>query len=102
MRRTGSSWRMPSRGNPVMTMNVQGVTTLLEIFDMPTSIAFYRDVIGFHVVQTSNAGEGFYWAMLTLGGATLMLNTAYDDDARPMAPDPGRVAGHGDTELYFD
>jgi uncharacterized glyoxalase superfamily protein PhnB len=40
--------------------------------------------------------------MLTLGGATLMLNTAYDDDARPMAPDPARVAGHADTELFFE
>ena len=30
-----------------------------------------------------------------------MLNTAYEDDERPPAADPARVAAHGDTALYF-
>jgi catechol 2,3-dioxygenase-like lactoylglutathione lyase family enzyme len=30
-----------------------------------------------------------------------MLNTAYEDDARPAAPDPTRVASHDDTALFF-
>ncbi len=30
-----------------------------------------------------------------------MLNTAYDEGERPVAPDPARVAVHGDTCLYF-
>jgi uncharacterized glyoxalase superfamily protein PhnB len=31
-----------------------------------------------------------------------MLNTLYDPDAeRPPLPDPGRVAAHDDTGLYF-
>jgi hypothetical protein len=30
-----------------------------------------------------------------------MLNTAYESDQRPPAPDPNRVLGHGDTGLYF-
>jgi uncharacterized glyoxalase superfamily protein PhnB len=39
--------------------------------------------------------------MLKLGEATLMLNTAYEKDQRPPVPDPARVRGHGDAELYF-
>ncbi len=30
-----------------------------------------------------------------------MLNTAYEEDARPRAPDPARVAAHEDTAIYF-
>src|SRR5437868_5468665 len=85
-----------------MAIDVRGLTALLEVFDMPTSLAFYRDVLGFEIVQTSDAGEHFYWAMLKLGGATIMLNTAYDEGERPEAPDPGRVSGHADTELFFE
>jgi glyoxylase I family protein len=30
-----------------------------------------------------------------------MVNTAYEHDHRPSAPDPDRVAGHADTALFF-
>jgi catechol 2,3-dioxygenase-like lactoylglutathione lyase family enzyme len=75
---------------------------LVQVFDMPTSIAFYRDVLGFEVVTTSAPrGEHFDWAMLRLNGVELMLNTAYEEDARPAAPDAVRFAAHDDTCLYF-
>ena len=70
---------------------------LLQVFDMPASLEFYCDVIGFQVLDKT-AG----WAMLRLGGATLMLNTAYDDDKRPPSADPKRVKGHQDVSLYFE
>ncbi len=82
-------------------MDIQGVTTLLQVFDMPRSVAFYCDVLGFHTVMTSEPGDRFDWAMLTLGDATLMLNTAYEDTTRPSSPDSARVAAHADTILYF-
>lgn len=84
-----------------MGLEVRGVTTLLEIFDMPRSIAFYRDKLGCEVVATSQPGDDFTWALLRLDGAELMLNTAYDHDQRPPAPDPTRVAAHADTGLFF-
>lgn len=34
-----------------MGLEVRGVTTLLEVFDMPRSIAFYRDTLGFEVEE---------------------------------------------------
>ena len=30
-----------------------------------------------------------------------MLNTAYEKEHRPAAPDPARIAAHEDTALYF-
>ena len=84
-----------------MSMGIHGVTTLLQVFDMSRSVAFYRDVLGFTIVSTSEPGDHFDWAQLKLGDAALMLNTAYEDDERPSSPDPDRVAVHADTILYF-
>lgn len=85
-----------------MALDVRGMTPLLLVFDMPTSIAFYRDMLGFEVVQTSAAeGDRFEWALLRLNGAELMLNTTYENHERPRAPDPARVGSHADTALYF-
>ena len=84
-----------------MTLDIRGLAPLLQVFDMPTSIHFYRDILGFEVVNTSRPGEHFGWALLRLHGVELMLNTAYESDQRPPAPDPNRVLGHGDTGLYF-
>ena len=57
---------------------IKGMAPLLQVFDMPTSIVFYRDVLGFEVVATSQPGEErFGWALLRLNGFELMLNTAF-------------------------
>src|SRR5260370_10819034 len=85
-----------------MTIDIREMAPLLQVFDMPTSIAFYRDVLGFEVVSTSKPrGEHFDWALLRFNGVELMLNTAYEEDARPPAPDLARFAAHEDTCLYF-
>ena len=84
-----------------MAIELHGVCPLLQVFDMAASIRFYRDLLGFEVVRTSRPGDQFDWAWLELGSAQLMLNTAYESDQRPPAPDPARVAAHGDTALYF-
>ena len=36
-----------------MALDVRGLTPLLQVFDMPTSVRFYRDVLGFKVIGTS-------------------------------------------------
>jgi glyoxylase I family protein len=82
-------------------MNVSGLTPLIQVFDMPASVTFYRDILGFEVVMQSQPGEHFDWALLRMGGAELMLNTAYEADERPATPDAARWAGHGDTTLYI-
>ena len=85
-----------------MAIEIQGMAPLLQVFDMPTSIKFYQDVLGFEVESTSKPRGGhFDWALLKLNGVELMLNTAYEQDARPLAPDSARFAAHDDTAIYF-
>jgi glyoxylase I family protein len=85
-----------------MSIEIRGMAPLLQVFDMPTSIAFYRDVLGFEVVTTSKPGaENFGWALLRLNGMELMLNTAYEEDCRPPEPDRARIAAHDDTAIFF-
>ena len=84
-----------------MEIEVRGLSPLLEVFDMPTSRAFYRDKLGFRVTGDSGQGDESGWVMLELGPATVMLNTAYDDGERPDTPDLTRIAAHRDTCIYF-
>jgi glyoxylase I family protein len=82
-----------------MSIEVRGSAPLFEVFDMPTSITFYRDVVGFDVVATnkepSTDPADVDWALLRLNDVELMLNTAYDPGKRPPVPDPGQMFGRG-------
>ncbi len=86
-----------------MGIEIQGVAPLLQVFDMPTSVHFYCDLLGFEIVNHSPCyAQGlFHWAMLHKNGVELMLNTAYDEGERPDLPDPARFASHGDIVFYF-
>ena len=85
-----------------MSITIEACTPLVQVFDMPRSVAFYCDVLGFTVLSRSQPGEEhFDWCLLQSGTAELMLNTAYERHDRPPAADPARIVAHGDTELYF-
>jgi len=84
-----------------MSIKVEGSAPLIQVFDMPTSVAFYRDVLGFTVVRQSGPGDDFDWGLLKLDGAELMLNTAYEKEDRPPTPDRARIAAHEDTAFYL-
>ncbi|MBN9689590.1 MAG: VOC family protein [Verrucomicrobia bacterium] len=80
---------------------VRGLCPLIQVFDMPASLAFYCDLLGFEMVQQAPPGDRCEWAWLAREGAELMLNTMYEADARPQTPDPARITAHGDTTLYL-
>lgn len=84
-----------------MKPKIGGFAPLLQVFDMPTSLAFYRDILGFDVTSDVPEDGRCDFAMLRLGESELMLNTAYEADDRPPVPDPERVAAHRDTALFF-
>ena len=90
-----------------MAIELKGQCPLLQVFDMPASLAFYRDKLGFEIVQSAASGndggpDDFGWVWLRLGGADVMLNAAYDPDAeRPASPEAARVAAHDDTGIFF-
>lgn len=88
-----------------MPLDVKGLSPLLSVFDMRASLRFYRDVLGFTVAAKSPAlsddPDHVNWCLLELDGAQLMLNTAYDPEDQPAAPEPARWSGHQDTCVYF-
>lgn len=88
-----------------MPLDIRSLVTMLQVYDMPTSVCFYRDVFGFELASSSaNLGteDKFHWCLLRRNGCELMLNSAYEfDDERPIPPDPARVCAHKDTAIYF-
>jgi hypothetical protein len=58
-----------------MSVQLKGLAPLFQVFDMPRSVAFYRDLLGFEVVTTSppRGPDDFDWALLELGDAKLYL-----------------------------
>jgi uncharacterized glyoxalase superfamily protein PhnB len=89
-----------------MGLDVTGLCPMIQVYDMSEAIGFYCGALGFEIAGNSPEvdtpeGRCFHWAWLRLGGAELMLNTAYDEGERPVARDAARQAAHRDTGLYF-
>lgn len=86
-----------------MKPKLEGLTPLIQVFDMPTSIRFYRDVLGFEVASSSPARgpDDHDWVLLRLDGMELMLNTAYELDKRPSQPPSTTRRAHRDTALFI-
>lgn len=85
-----------------MSIELQGIVALIEVFDVNHSIEFYREMLGFEVIHTAGPADRLGWAFLRAGKVELMLNSMYDpDDTSPPAPDPARGAAHRDTTLYI-
>jgi glyoxylase I family protein len=85
-----------------MAIDIRGLAPLLSVFDMPTSLKFYCDGLGFEIAGTDGKpAPHFDWVLLRCNGTELMLNTAYDGDRRPPSPDAARIAAHRDAAIYF-
>lgn len=94
-----------------MGLVIDGMAPLLQVFDMPRAIHFYRDILGFERVsdsgpvmrngETTGDADDVDWCWLRRGTVDLMLNTMFEWDSRPPAPPKERVAAHNDTALYF-
>ena len=85
-----------------MAIPVQHMAPLLQVFDMPTALKFYCEVLDCEVVMTDGKpAPNCDWVLLRLQGIELMLNTAYEAPDRPLVPVPARVAAHDDTCLFF-
>ena len=96
---------MPNANTTSNGITIKGLAPLFQVFDMPTSIRFYRDVLGFAITAKSNHQysheDDVDWVLLHLNGTDIMLNTAYEAHERPPAPDPMRIASHEDVSIYF-
>ena len=85
-----------------MSIDVCGLAPLLQVFDMPTSLKFYCEGLGFELITSDGKPAPHNdWVLLRLNGTELMLNTAYEAGQRPASPDPARISAHEDTTIYF-
>ena len=84
-----------------MNLIIKGMTPLIQVYDMPASIHFYRDILGFKLLQASANTDDCDWCLLELDSIQLMLNTAYEKEYRPSGPDAMRIKHHADTAFYF-
>jgi glyoxylase I family protein len=82
-------------------MEINGLTPLLQVFNMPRSLVLYRDIIGFEVIRDSGNGDDSSWVWLRLNDSDLMLNDQYEPGDVPSAPPNQRTKWHHDTCLYF-
>lgn len=88
-------------------MQLQGLVPLLQVFDMNESLAFYREGLGFELIDHSpeiEAAEGryFHWCWLRHGGGgEVMLNTLHDANERPPARNPERTARLADDLCLY-
>lgn len=76
---------------------------LLQVYDMPRSLKFYRDILNFRVLQSAPPGDEDHadWVLLENQSIQVMLNTAYEAHQRPDMEDVIRKNHHQDFCLYF-
>ncbi|MGD9588850.1 MAG: VOC family protein [Pyrinomonadaceae bacterium] len=85
-----------------MTISIDGMKPLIQVFSMRRSLAFYRDLLGFEVQMDSGGGDDASWVWIARDGINLMLNDQYEPGRVPPECPPERVRWHKDTCLYFD
>jgi catechol 2,3-dioxygenase-like lactoylglutathione lyase family enzyme len=80
---------------------LRGIVTLIEVHNVPRSVAFYSEALGFEVHQSAGEGDYIGWAWLKCGTVDLMLNAMFEKDEQPVPVDPARVLAHRDTTLFM-
>lgn len=78
-------------------MTITEIIPLLNVEDADRSIAFYRDALGFEVVQTFEADGATAWAMLKSGETKLIINQPDNADSKARR----NADSYGDVVLYF-
>jgi len=61
-----------------MGIQLTGIAPLLQVYDMPLSLWFFRDMLGFEIVEQSPGGDDCDWVLLRYGQLDIMFNTAYE------------------------
>ena len=77
---------MPNANTNTHPVDLRGIAPLLLVYDMPASIRFYRDTLGFELKQTAETPEkedNYTWALLNLNGIELMMEPKFHEKLRP-------------------
>ena len=94
---------MTEKNKETDSLKIYGIAPLLYVYDLPTSLAFYRDKLEFQINLQSEpeAGDDCNFVYLKMDEIELMLNTQYEKKNRPAVADANRIKIHADTVLYF-
>ncbi len=84
-----------------MSIKLDYLTPLIQVFNMPRALAFYRDILGFQIVSDSGDGDDSSWVWIAKDGCHLMLNDQYEPGHVPDGPPSERTEWHSDTCLYL-
>jgi len=84
-----------------VSLKIEYLTPLLQVFNMRRSLVFYRDVLGFTVVSDSGGGDDSSWVWIQKDGCQLMLNDQYEPGRVPAECPFDRIRWHKDTCLYL-
>lgn len=76
------------------TATVRELWPLLFVEDLPRSLEFYRDRLGFETAGEAQADGRVFWCRLRRGGASIMLQQAEAEDG------PAQSRGRG-VALYL-
>jgi len=79
-------------------MTTQRLTVLLNVEEVPRSIAFYAQTMGFSVIDSWQYEGNIRWAKLAAGSIELMLNEHGENSPARRQ----KQHGHRDVVLYFD
>jgi uncharacterized glyoxalase superfamily protein PhnB len=80
---------------PARASTIQALWPLLAVDDFESSLAFWRDQLGFTLVGQAESDQGqMFWCRLERGGSSIMLQAADAEDG------PAKARGRGVT-LYF-
>lgn len=91
---------MTSKTKPI---EVKGLAPMLSVFNMPSSIRFYRDLLGFDLVENSgptDREDNYDWALLRLNKTELMLERRSGKCCQP-AGDATALLNRHDMAIYF-
>lgn len=78
-------------------MQVRDHAPLLNVADVPRSVAFYRDCLGFKLVEEYELDGQMLWAALQAGDAKLMLNRGPTERSADRRKQPS----YSDLVLYL-
>ena len=76
-----------------------GMTPLINVEDTPRSIEFYRDVLGFEVVNSMEVEGAVRWARVQSGAVSLMINQPEGADSTERRT---RGKEYSDVLFFFD
>ena len=77
-----------------MDIKFRGMSPLLNVFDMPASLAFLSRPSRLRDREHVGRRRRVRLVWLQRGGVDLMLNTAYETAHAPPSPDPARTESH--------